>query len=1133
MKATGLLACSFLFVLLSSCLWAQTPQGRISGRVADQTGAVVAGATVTILNTETGIKRVLTTGPAGEYFAPNLDAGVYAITVEAPSFKTLKRPAFRLEVATDVRQDFELRPGAATETVEVTGEQPIVDTVTDVLGGTITNKSINELPLQGRDFQNLLELRPGIQRVPGGGFQHVTSNGNRREDNNYIVDGTDDNDIYYGDTVINGVGVLGTPASHLPLDAIQEFDTQENQSADYGFKPGAVVNIGLKSGTNDFHGTGYYFHRNSAFDARNFFNPSPQPIAALLLHQFGASAGGPIVKDKWFIFGNYEGVRHKVGNPGNARSPVTVSVGDPNVSLPDAETAAGCPGGDNTSGLCSDLSLHLADLFLPNPGMAVPGSPEYINFDFNNTNREDNFIIKSDYHPNQKHVITGRYFYSNSFLVEEDTIPLRPEWLSVARTRIGVMGVNWTWTPNSRWVNEARFGYSRNWQNDNVLDYTKSALSYGINTGVTDPRLYGFPQMNITGFESMGGNRHWPLYTTPNTTWEWLDDASVTVGSHNLRFGGEVRYGGTDNLRANYGRGSISFDSLQDFLTGNITTRGRILTGDTHRHATMTAFGGFIEDYWRFKPRLTFNLGLRYDVSLPVKEDHNLIANFIPSDGLIPGHSGLVQVGRGIGSPYNTDWNNLSPRVGIAWDVFGTGKTVLRAGGGIIYEQPTIRQFIDTGGLNENPSGATFIDQNGNPFSGNGNIQVASRRVSASFLTTAWANGTPLFNTSPAITCSYDTPCDVYGVNQNIATPYTASWNLNLQQLLSRSTALQVAYVANRGIKLYSLRDTNQNIPSLDYAGDEQSGRPFVQNCPAPLGSGLGGPCMPWIGFVSYLENQANSMYHGLQVTLTQKSFHGLNLLAGYTWAHATDVAATNNRSAFAQDSYNYRGDRGNGDYDIRHRFTLSLTYDLPSWKTPLQLGKGWQVTTIVNLQTGEPFNYYDSYDDISQTGELLDRWNFYGSRSDIHWGLTQQAIYIYNPGVYDPRCAAHASQSQLDTWGCFVEGNSVITPPEPGHFGNMGRNIFVGPPFKNWDMSVTKRWKLSERMNLQLRGEFFNILNHTNFDWLTLTTDLSDPVYGINDLGVVRYTPDVGASNPVVGSGGSRHIQLGLKLIW
>ncbi|HMK30765.1 MAG TPA: carboxypeptidase-like regulatory domain-containing protein [Terriglobales bacterium] len=410
----------FLPLVLLSWVWlaAQTPQGRISGRVSDETGAVIAYASVTILNEGTGIQRVLETNAVGEYVAPNLTPGLYTIVVNAPSFRRFERKGLRLEVATDIRADFALKPGAATEVITVTGEQALVDTVTDQLGGTLTNKFINELPLQGRDFQNLLGLRPGMQRTPGGGFHSVTSNGNRLEDNNYIVDGVDDNDIYYGETVINDAGVQGTPASHLPLDAIQEFNTEQNQSADYGWKPGAVVNIGLKSGTNQYHGTGYYFHRNSAFDARNYFNPAPQALSDLLLHEFGASTGGPIIKDKWFIFGAYEGVRHKVGNPYNVESPVTTSIGDPDVSIVDAAAAAGCPGS------CSPVSLQLAQLFLPNPGNTTTTSDAAaINFNFDNHNREDNFVIKSDYHLGTKHVIAGRYFYANSLQTEEDTAP--------------------------------------------------------------------------------------------------------------------------------------------------------------------------------------------------------------------------------------------------------------------------------------------------------------------------------------------------------------------------------------------------------------------------------------------------------------------------------------------------------------------------------------------------------------------------------------------------------------------------------------------------------------------------------------------------------------------------------------
>jgi hypothetical protein len=1114
-------------ICLATGMWAQSEEGRISGRVTDQTGAVVVNATVTIQNTETGVKRGLLTNSAGEYFAPNLSPGLYSISVSAPTFKTVERKGIRLEVATDIRIDLALHPGQVSDVVEVTGEQSLVETTTDTLGGTITNKAINQLPLQGRDFQNLLELRPGVQRVPGGGFHSTTSNGNRTDDNNYIVDGTDDNDAYYGETVLNNAGVEGTPASHLPLDAIQEFNNQENQGAEYGWKPGAVVNIGLKSGTNQFHGTAYYFHRNSALDARNYFDAAPDPVSSLLLHQFGASVGGPIIRDKLFFFGTYEGVRDRVGNPFNTSSPVTTSIGDPDLSIPDA--IAYCNDPLNQPCTPNPLSLQVAKFYLPNPGFtASTTDPTLINFNFTNHNREDNALVKVDYHPNGHNTISGRYVYANSLQTEEDLSFLAPQFLSVADTKVGVLGVNWTYAPNSRWVNEARFGFNRNWQQLYPKDHTVDPLTgYGINTGITDPTLFGFPQISINPFSSLGGNHSWPLYTSPDTTYQFIDNISYTRGNHSLRFGFEFRHGGSDYLRASYGRGRIRFSSLEDFIAGTVRQHsfggGALLVGDAHRNLWLNAMGGFVQDDWRIKPRLTLNLGVRYDLSFPIQEQHDLMANFISTQG-------IVQVGHGIDNIYPMEKNAISPRIGLAWDVFGTGKTVLRAGGAIIFEQPSIRDFINSGGVNLNPttpaSGTT---------PGNGTINTFSLSLDASqinWTASALAGATPsvpIFNTALAGNCSSDFPCSIAGIAPNLRTPYVASWNFNLQQQLTRTTVLQMGYVGNHGIKLYSNRDINQVNYALD-DGSEQFGRPFTYSCPAPIGGGAGGPCYPYIGFMQYMENGSSSQYNGLQVTLTQKAWKGVNVLAGYTWAHVLDTA-TSNLAGVPQNSFDYAAERGNGDYDIRHRFTLSLIYDLPSWKAPLQMGQGWQVTSILNFQTGMPYYLYDSSDDISYTGEGADRWNFHGNASDIHWSPSTP-IPFFVDGTTNPACVAQAaSQANLAYYGCFQEGSAVITPPADGTFGNMGRNNLRGPAFHNWDMSVTKLWKLSERINLQLRGEFFNVLNHANF--AGVTTDLSDAVFGTNDVGLATATPDVYASNPVIGSGGSRHIQLGAKLIW
>ncbi len=1125
-----------LLLVVSLLAVGQTSQGRIVGRITDQTGAIVPKAKVTITNTETGITRALEANAAGDYFAPNLNAGLYSVEIEAPSFQRIVRAGVRLEVATDIRLDFTLRPGQVTEKIEVTGEQPLIDPVSATLGGTLTNKAINELPLQGRDIQNLLALRPGVQRTPGGGLLSVTSNGNRVEDNNYMVDGVDNNDPYYGDTVLNGVGVLGTPATHLPLDAIQEFNTQENQGAEYGWKPGVVVNVGLKGGTNDFHGTTYYFTRNAALDARNYFNPAPEPTSALLLHQFGAAAGGPIIKDKLFIFGVYEGVRHKVGNPGGASSPITTSLLSQGASssnalkysLPDA--IASC----TAAGTCNPLSLKIAQLFLPNPGnvaaLAAGNDPSLINFDFNNLNREDNFVVKSDYHVTKNQVLSGRWVYGNSHQTEEDTVPLRPEFLSVADTKNTVMGVNWTWTPNSRWVNQANFGMNRMWQSISTVDHNVNPTTYGINTGITDPNLFGLPRISITPFDYLGGNSGWPLMTTPNYNYQFSNNVSYARGAHQIQFGVEARHGGTDNYRATYARGRIDFSSLMNFMTGTVR-RGYLLQGDPTRQVTLNGYAGFVRDDWRVSKRVNVSLGLRYDLQTPIHEAHDLIANFIPTQG-------LVQVGKGINSPYNTQKTNFSPRIGIAWDMFGDGKTVFRAGSALIYEVPPIRMFISSGGLNLNPTGAQGVNT--------GNIDVFSRTLSASAIN--WTAQGPVFDmtSTAASSCSVDSQCDVLGVLPNIKTPRVFSWNANIQRMLASKTVLQVAYVGQKGIDLYSHRDINQVNPNdpAEIANDhpETVGRPFVANCPvAQGGEGLGGPCYPWVGYAAMIENLGASIYNSLQVTVTQKSWKGLDFLAGYTYAHAIDNGTSNRSGDAPQDAWNYNAMRGNGDQDIRHRLTFAMTYNVPSFKAPLQLLKGWQFTSIVTVQGGMPFDLYDTTNDISGTYTYgYEHWNFAGNPGDVHEsvaGIPYFSGSTFGPGavpdhagqvINNPACLAHASMGQLTQYGCYVMGSAIITPQEPLTFGNMGRNIFRGPGFQNWDMSVTKAINISERVKLQARGEVFNLLNHTNFDGGSAAHDL-----GGGAAGQLRFTPDEGAANPVVGSGGSRHIQLGLKVIW
>lgn len=1143
--------------------FAQTQQGQISGRVTDSSGGVITGAKVTIENLGTQAQRVLQTNQTGDYVAPSLDPGFYSVKVEAAGFQSAVRDKIQIEVGLEIRADFQLQPGEVTQTVEVTSEAPLTDTTNTTLNGVLSNKAITELPVQGRDFQNLLMLHPGVQRTPGGGFQSITSNGNRPDENNFYIDGADDMDVYYGESVMNDAGIAGTPASLLPLDSIQEFNTQESPEADYGVKPGVVMNIGIKSGTNTIHGSAYYFGRTSDFDARNFFNFAPQPISTVSMSEFGASIGGPIKKDKWFYFFNYEGLRDTVGNPFVADSPVTVSLvpytaqlaamGNVPADFSIVDALAAC------APTCSPLSQHLSSLFLPNPGFTQSQSdPAAIDFDFNNTNRNDNVVAKTDYILNEHNTITARFIYSNTSEIEEDTVPIRPEWRSTAAPITQVFGADWTYTPNSRWVNQLRFSYNNFNEAILPLDHNVNPLTgYGIDTGVTDPRLFGFPRIGLgSGFSCcyMGGNSGWPLETLPSRTFNFSDTASWTRGKHSIRFGGDFRYGTVDYYRATEGRGRIDFDSLEDFAAGNVE-KWEKLYGDPTRNVSLKSVGMFIQDEYRVRPHVTVNMGLRYDITAPIEDSRNLLANFVPTGP----NPGIIQVGKGISSPYPTRYNNVSPRLGVAWDIFGTGKTVLRAGGGIIFVQPSIRTFMFSGGgLNLDPTAASL-----GVTPGNGNItnylDFSTNPNLVNWPTATNPNPGAIFpsDVGPGSGCNAGNPCYIFATT-HLKTPYVANWNLNVQQALSPTATLQVAYVANHGIDLYGNIDENQPIPALsvpcinatggffngDFSGCEQAARPFTINCPPSQGGiGRGGPCFPYLGQVDVLNNASNSNYNSLQVTFTKRYSHGLYLLAGYTYAHAIDTA-TNNIAPYPQNSLNFNGDRGNGDFDIRHRFTLSLTYELPSRDSRFQMLKGWLVTSIVTLQGGEPYTLNDFEDDNSATGIFEDRWDISGSPSNIHWSTTTPIPYVNdfttdasgNVTGGNPQCIAAAQKAggqgavnMLANDGCYMENGTILTAPAFGSFGNSGRNSFRGPTFKNWDFSLSKMWTFHERFGLQVRGEFFNVLNHPNFDVFTMNNDLFSP----SNVGTVIATPDVAASNPVIGSGGSRHIQLGARFTW
>jgi len=1135
-----------LLALLLMCLplLAQTNTGRILGSVTDQTGAAVNGASVVITDLERGTSRSLTTDEAGAYVAPNLPPGTYKVRVEAKGFKSVERMGIVLEVAKDATIDLTLQPGQIAETVVVTEEVPLLDTTSSTLGGTLSTKEINDLPLNGRNYENLLQLRPGVMRYPGGGFSTTSTNGLRAEDNAYLIDGLFNSEPFSGQSIINGAGIAGDSATILPVDSIQEFNLQENPPAEYGWKPGAIVNVALKSGTNGLHGTGYAFGRDTPLDARNYFNPVTQAKNPRNLEQFGGTVGGPIIKDRLFFFGGYEGQRYTVGNTGSISTPATVSLGgDPANSVVDAIAAvhAAFLAGQIPNDV-SKASLQIAGCtmgppiscngtgFPTNPG-TNPAGPTTINFGLPNTVSADNAVGKVDYHLNDRNTVSGMYFFGNNSGTVSDASQLQTEWLTQIHTRAQVFGVNWVWTPSSRWANEARFGYNRLYQPTFTADHNKPASAYGLDTGVTNPLYGGLPRINVFPFyifpQELGGF-NWPKVQGPDTRFQFVDHVSYTRGKHAIKFGGEIHHDAFSGGAYGGARGRIkfvggSFDNgnssgLEDFFAG-LPTSGSQLVGDPTRQIHNWGYAFFAQDDWRIAKNLTLNFGLRYELNTVVKEDHNLLGNFDPTVG-------LEQVGKQISSPYNGDHNNFAPRVGFSWDPTGTGQTVIRGGGGIIYETINWESFLalnNSLGISTVPTGAII---NGSGGTAGGSIAVGTVNFPGSSLN--W-NGT-VFPTG-TINCAAN-PCSLLGMDRNLKTPYVANWTVNVQHAFTNDLSLEVAYVGDHGEDLIDIRDINQVNPTspaeIACGHCEQNGRPFFNQ-------------FPYLSFIYQMSNLYRSNYNGLQATLTARNYHGFTFVAGYTYSHALDDVGANwdfgAGLGLPSNSNNPQAEYASSDFDIRHRFTLSGTYDIPGKKGYGQILEGWQLNSIVTLAGAQPFGVMDAGTDVSLTGEANDRWDFFGNPKDFK--STPVGIPYYAPGTPMPAaCATDAASigatASLNAFGCYANGSSVMIPPAFGTFGTMGRNIFRDTGFRNWDFSVAKNWKFGERFGAQFRAEFFNLLNHPNFanpfggqnGWAH-----NDPSTG--SFGCSCATPDVAASNPVIGSGGSRAVQLGLKLLF
>ena len=1203
-RAWLILAVCLIALLATSPLFSQGSTARILGSITDQTGAAILGATVTIQDTQRGTSRVLSTDAAGAFQAPNLLPGTYTVRAEFKGFKTVARENIMLEVGQDIRVDLSMQPGEQTQVVNVTETVPLIETNNAELGGTLQNKVINDLPLNGRNFENLLDLRPGVTKFPGNSGWSQSTNGGRPHDNYFMVDGINSNDPWMAQSMMNAVMAAGDAGTMLPIDAIDEFKTDQNPGAEYGWKPGAVVNVGIKSGSNAWHGTAYAYGRTDSWDAKDYFSDPTQPNPPLDVEQYGASFGGRIIRDKLFFFGNYEAQHYSVGNPVQHSVPITSPTStDPN-SLVGACNAA------LSQGKLSALSASLAGLSttcapLSNyPGLfpVNNGSTTSLNTALPSQNDIYSGVGKLDYHMNEKNSFSGMYFISPGAgtFVDNGTIEINPLWLTVQYARSQVGSGSWTFVPTSSIVNSLRVGYSHYYQtfatpdaSENPANYSYNGSTYHLYTGQTNPAYYGLPQMLFQGGFSFALGASWPKTVGPDGIWQITDSVSWLKGKHAIKFGGDILINqSTNNVTANT-KGPLRFaGGIDAFFLGNMS-RATISAGDFLRHLSDQGYGLFIQDDWRVTPRVTLNLGVRYELNTIFNEANNLIGNFDPT-------LGLVQAGKQVGSVINGDHNNFAPRVGVAWDVFGTGKTVVRAGGGVYYEQSSFDSFMALGnllGLRTVPTGVNlYTNGNPTPFTAGGTINLGAIVLGGGALGSAttpgtvkynWANNSanvPLYSATPgcgdgSVTLASGftpTPCNIMGVDRNLRTPYVTKWSVDIQHAITNDLSLDVAYVGNHASKLFGITDLNQ--PQLVGGFSPGWGNPAVAGTPANLclasaGTGydacLNGPDpgleqaaapynakYPYLGIINWLSNNNYSNYNGLQVSLTQRTSHGLSFVAGYTYAHALSISPDNWSFLQPINSNNVKQLYGDSPFDVRNHFTFSTTYAIPGIKSPGQMLQGWSVNSIINLQSGLPWGVNDFSTDFSGTGEINsiptngEQWDFFGNPNDFK--SSKSLINTnggaggipYYAGTSNPTCLAKSQAlgalavASLTNLGCYAMGSSVLVPPAYGSYGNAGPNIFRGFPFYNVDFSVTKSWTLGERFNVQFRAEFFNIFNHPNisnvFGGPGGDNTYTDPTADAGaSFGFRPQTPDVTSSNPVLGSGGPRAIQLGLKIIF
>jgi Carboxypeptidase regulatory-like domain len=1057
-------------------LFAQVTGSALSGTITDASSAVVAGARVTIVNQSTEVTREAVTDKNGFYSAPNLLPGNYEVTVTATGFATTSRSGIRLNVGGDQVIDIQMKVGQVNQKVEVTEAAPILQLASSELSSVVDSRTVRELPLNGRSWTELAALQPGVVRLQSSfnvavgvdrglkGFSSQLSvSGGRPVQNNYRLDGISVNDYANG----GPSNVLG---GALGVDAIQEFSViTSNYTAQYGRTSGGVINAITRSGTNSFHGSAYEFLRNSVLDARNYFDydPNGNPYRApFRRNQFGASAGGPIVKNHTFIFGDYEGIRQSKGIATQAIVP----------------SSAARMGNLSTGQVTVDPSAakYLVLYPIPNVPTNVGGDTGIYSFTGQQALNEDFFTTRIDDTLSEKDSLSGTYLFDNTPYSAPDQMDVTLYGHHIRRQMV-VLEESHAFSPAL--LNAVHIGGSR------VAAAINQAFG-AVNHAATDTSLAAVPGRNparifMNGYTLMpGGVGGTAAVVHGYTSLQGYDDAFWTLGTHDLKFGAAVE-NIANNTDAQPGTGDWTFGSISDFLTNQPLSFVASLNAATPRDVRQTIFGAYFQDNWRFRRNLTIDLGLRYEMATTPSEIHGKYVSLLQLTDAQPKVGGQLF--------HNPTLRNFEPRLGFAWDPRGAGKTVVHGAFGVFDVLPLPYVF-------------DLLEANAAPFTLAGSVVSGLQG-------TFYAGGYPLL-TPQTLNTTF--------VQQHPGRNYAMTWNLNVQHELTPSLAVIVGYVGSRAVhQQFKVDDADMTLPTLT-----PYGYLFPYSAAGPL------PTLnPNFGGIHSLWWNGGSSYNGLQIGVTKQMSKGVQLQGSYTWSKSLDTSSSGAGSDSYANSlsslhwYDQRLNKSVSDYNTPRVLSLSAIWDIPKPSVFPKLGDkvlgGWQLGSIFLAQDGQPFTALVGGDPLGQNSSdpfaFPDRLSGQGCKSLVNPGnLTN---YIKLQCFTMPTAPSQAFYNQ----NC---NPTASFPTCLNLLGNARRNILAGPGLANLDFAVYKNTSfklISESFNTQFRVEFFNVLNHPNFQSPLSSNTLFDP----------SGNPQSGAGTILQTTTDSREIQLALKIAW